>query len=62
MTIKDWLRRRCVELIAELGEASGETRRKLSAEPVNLLRGYVELRVKLTFYRVNLAFLGEAVS
>ena len=32
MTIKDSQRSRCVELIAELGEASGEARRKLSAE------------------------------
>jgi len=32
MTIKDSQRSHCVELIAELGEASGEVRRKLSAE------------------------------
>ena len=32
MTIKDSQRSRCVELIAKLGEASGEARRKLSAE------------------------------
>ena len=32
MAIKDSQRSRCVELIAELGEASGEARRKLSAE------------------------------
>ena len=32
MTIKDSQRSRCVELIAELGEASGKARRKLSAE------------------------------
>ena len=62
MTVKDSQRSRCVELIAELGEASGEARRNLSAEEVNLLRGCVELRAKLTFCRVNLAFPGEAVS
>ena len=32
MTIKDSHRSRCVELIAELGEASSEARRKLSTE------------------------------
>ena len=32
MTIKDSQQSRCVELIAELGEASGEDRRKLLAE------------------------------
>ena len=32
MTIKDSQRSRCVELIAELGEASDEVRRKLSVE------------------------------
>ena len=57
MTIKEPQRSHCVELIAELGEASGEARRKLSVELVklvakllvNLLRGCVELRAKLTF-------------
>ena len=50
MTIKDSQRSRCVELIAELGEASGEAKRELSAEldklygeatsyPFALLRG-----------------------
>jgi len=62
MTINDSQRSHCVEFIAELGEASSEAKRKLSAEPVNLLRGYVELRVKLTFCGVNLAFPGEAVN
>ena len=32
MTIKDSQQSRCVELIAELGGASGEARRKLSTE------------------------------
>ena len=32
MTIKDPQRSCCVELMAELGEASGEVKRKLSAE------------------------------
>ena len=61
MTIKDSQRSHCVELIAELGEASGEARRKLSVELDKIcgeatsqpLRGYVELRVKLTFCEVN---------
>ena len=66
MTIKDSQQSRCVGLIAELGGASGKVRRKLSAVPVktcgeatvNLLHGCVEFRAKLTFYGVNLAFLG----
>ena len=61
MTITDSQQSRCVELIAELGGASGEARRKLSAEldkicgkatsqPFARLR---ELRAKLTFCGVN---------
>ena len=61
MTIKDSQRSRCVELIAELGEASGEARRKLSEEldnfvaklPFTLLRSCMGLRAKLTLCSVS---------
>ena len=61
MTIKDPQQSRCVELMAELGEASDEVKRKLSAE-VNKTCGeatsqpfaqLLELRAKLTFCGIN---------
>ena len=61
MTIKDSQRSHCVELIAELVEASGEVKESSSAEldnfvaklPITLLRSCMRLRAKLTLCGVN---------